>query len=116
DVEDLAQFAFDAVCMMVRGQSGPMDEGFVKVLHNSGIDPEDFEAGMKEAAEQGLTRELPPGQVHSFKDLMMPALVRVGLVTPRTRELFEQAGIPVFDDQTVLREMEDGTSGRNVLH
>jgi hypothetical protein len=49
--------------------------------------------------------------VHSFKDLMMPALVRVGAVTDRSRELFKEAGIPVWDDLTVLESMEDTSTG-----
>lgn len=115
DVEDLAQFAFDAVKILVDGQQ-EVDPGFLKVLEVSRIAPEDFFAGMKEAAELGIMRELPPGQIHSLKDLMMPALVRCGLVTKRTRELFEAQGIPVNEDLTVLHEMEDQKSGRNVLN
>jgi len=114
--EDLAQFAFDAGKILMAGQTGLMDAGFLKVLQVSGIEPEDFAAGMKEAAEAGITRELPPGQIHSVNDLMMPSLVRAGLVTPRTRELFEAAGIPVNADLTVLEAMEDRKSDVNVLN
>jgi hypothetical protein len=116
DREDLAQFAFEAVKILMEGQSGPMDEGFLQVLEVSGVDPEDFVASMKEAAEAGIARELPPGQIHSVNDLMMPALVRAGLVTPRTKELFEAAGVPVNPDLTVLHAMEDGRSDVNVLN
>jgi hypothetical protein len=114
--EDLAQFAFDAVKILVEGQSSPMEAGFLKVLEVSGIAPEDFAAGMKEAAELGITRDLPPGQIHSLKDLMMPALVRAGLVTTRTKELFEAAGVPVNADLSVLEAMEDKKSDANVLN
>ncbi len=114
--EELAQFAFDAVQILVRGQATGTDEGFLKVLEVSGIEPEDFMAGMKEAAELGIARELPPGQIHSLNDLMMPALVRAGLVTPRTKELFEGIGVPVNADLTVLEAMEDGKSDLNVLN
>ncbi|MEZ5560419.1 MAG: ferritin-like domain-containing protein [Pseudomonadales bacterium] len=114
--EDLAQFALDAVKILIDGQAQPMDAGFLKVLEVSGIDPQDFAAGMREAAELGITRELPPGQIHSVKDLMMPALVRAGLVTPRTKALFEQAGIPVNADLRVLEAMEDRKSDLNVLN
>lgn len=107
DKEDLAQFAFDAVQILVQGQSTGTDNGFMKVLEVSGIEPEDFMLGMKEAAEMGITRDLPPGQIHSLNDLMMPALVRVGLVTARTKELFEGIGVPVNADLTVLEAMED---------
>jgi len=33
-----------------------------------------------------LLTDIPPGQVHSLNDLMIPALVRAGLITPRTKE------------------------------
>lgn len=115
DVEDLAQFAFDAVNILVAGQQ-EVDPGFLKVLEASDIAPEDFFAGMKEAEAQGIGSELPPGQVHSLKDLMIPALVRAGLVTPRTKELFEQLGVPVNEDLTVLTSMEDSKSDQNVLN
>ena len=114
--EDLAQFAFDAVEILVEGQRAPMDDGFKEVLETSGIAPEDFTAGIKEATELGITRELPPGQIHSLNDLMMPALVRAGLVTQRTQEMFEAAGIPVNADLTVLEAMEDRKSDVNVLN
>ncbi|MDZ7670824.1 MAG: ferritin-like domain-containing protein [Gammaproteobacteria bacterium] len=114
--EDLAQFAFDAVKILMAGQTGPMDQGFLKVLEVSGIDPEDFAAGMQEATEAGITRDLPPGQIHSLNDLMMPSLVRAGLVTPRTRELFESAGVPVNADLGILQAMEDSKSDMNVLN
>ena len=115
DVEDLAQFAFDGVNILVQGQS-EIDEGFLEVLEVSGIEPKDFSAGMKEAAEAGLGRDLPPGQVHSLKDLMVPALVRAGLVTPRTKELFESVGVPVNEDLSILRAMEDSKSDQNILN
>ncbi|MCH8142495.1 MAG: ferritin-like domain-containing protein [Proteobacteria bacterium] len=114
--EDLAQFAFDAVKILIDGQTGSMDAGFLKVLQVSQIDPEDFAAGMREAAELGITRELPPGQIHSVKDLMMPALVRVGLVTKRSKALYEAAGIPVNEDLTILEAMEDEDSNVSVLN
>lgn len=114
--EDLAQFAFDAIKILIDGQTGSMDAGFLKVLQVSQIDPEDFAAGMREAAELGITRELPPGQIHSVKDLMMPALVRVGLVTKRSKALYEAAGIPVNEDLTILEAMEDEDSNVSVLN
>ncbi len=115
--EDLAQFAFDAVMILVKGQSGGnVDPGFLKVLEVSKIDPNDFMKGMQEANELGITRELPPGQIHSLKDLMMPALVRAGLITKRSKELFEKAGVPVNADLSVLHKMEDQKSDLNVLN
>ena len=116
DREDLAQFAFEAVKILVEGQMQPMDAGFVKVLEVSGIEVDDFVAGMKEANELGITRDLPPGQIHSLQDLMMPALVRAGLVTARTSELFTTLGVPVDVDLGVLEAMEDRGSEVNVLN
>lgn len=54
---------------------------------------------------------LGSGSGHAFRDLMMPALVRVGAVTERTRELYQNADIPVWDDVRVLESMEDGATG-----
>lgn len=116
DREDLAQFAFDAVKILVAGQAAPWDAGFIQVLKTSGIDPEDFAAGLKEAKEMGITRELPPGQVHSLKDLMLPSLVRAGLVTARTKEMFEGIGIKINADLTVLEAMEDREGTMNVIN
>ena len=122
DREDLAQFAFEAVKILVEGQaqgggvSPGVDTGFLKVLEVSGIEPEDFLTGIREAEEMGITRELPPGQIHSVNDLMLPALVRAGLITPRTTQLFEDLGVPVNTDLTVLEAMEDAKSDLNVLN
>jgi hypothetical protein len=120
--EDVAQFAFDAVKSMVDSQGGvdgtgkrKADPGFFKVLEHCGIDPQDFLKGMIEAGAAGINAKLPPGSIHSFKDLMMPALVRVGAVTPRTRELYQAAGIPVWEDASVLESMEDASTGDIVM-
>ena len=115
DVEDLAQFAFDGVNILIQGQTDITD-GFLKVLEVSGIEPSDFAAGISEAAGLGLVNKLPPGQVHSLNDLMIPALVRAGLVTPRTRKLFEEVGVPVNENLTILNAMEDAKSDQSVLN
>jgi hypothetical protein len=116
--EDVAQFAFEAIRAMVESQGGVdgrgrrrRDPGFLRVLEEAGIDPKDFLASLIEAQQAGLRVERPPGQVHSFKDLMMPALVRVGAVTARTRALFAAEGIPVYEDASVLERMEDEATG-----
>ncbi len=122
DREDLAQFAFEAVKGMADSQggadgSGPRkaDPGFMKVLEVCEIDPKDFLASIMEAGQGGFRATLPPGHIHSFKDLMMPALVRVGAVTDRTRELYAAAKIPVWDDLSVLESMEDHDTGDIVM-
>jgi hypothetical protein len=122
--EDLADFAFNAVNIIVRatevggGQSmaNRLDPGFMEVLQNCEIDADDFFKGLKEAGDQGITQELPPGQIHSLKDLMMPALARVGLITPRVRKKYEEANIPVYDDVRVLHAMEGGSPSPRAAH
>jgi len=113
--EELADFAFDAINIIAQatlseatGLASRIDPGFMEVLVNSGIDPDDFFAGLKEAEEAGILQELPPGQLHSLKDLMLPALARVGLITERVRPKYEEAGIPVSEDPRVLQAMEGG--------
>ena len=76
-----------------------------------GIDPQDFIKGMIEAGAAGINAKLPPGHIHSFKDLMMPALVRVGAVTERTRELYAAEASRVWEDARVLESMEDAETG-----
>jgi hypothetical protein len=117
DREDVAQFAFDALMMMAeatgrrKGRPPRPDPTFRKVLEHAEIEPGDFLAGMKEAREQGIDFEQPPGTIHAFKDLMMPALARVGAITPRTRALFAEEGIRIHEDATVLEALEDAETG-----
>lgn len=118
DREDAAQFAFEALMMMARatgnrkGQPPRPDPTFRLVLEKSGIDPVDFARGLQEAREQGVDFRQPPGAVHSFRELMMPALVRVGAITERTRALFEAEGLRIFDDTRVLESLEDAETGQ----
>ncbi len=118
DRENIADFAFEAIKMMSDAMGGPdgsgprpMDPGFVQMLEVVGIDLQDFIKGMVEAGQGGIKAKQPPGQIHSFKDLMMPALVRVGAVTERSRKRFEEAGIPVWADASKLESMEDQETG-----
>ena len=68
-----------------------------------------------EVGAAGVKAELPPGQVHSFRDLMMPALVRVGAVTERSRALYAEAKIPVWEDASVLERLEHLGTGEIVF-
>lgn len=117
DRENAAQFAFDALMLMAqatgnrKGHRPTPDPTFQRVLEDSEIEPMDFLAGMKEAREQGVRFDQPPGTIHSFKDLMMPALVRVGAITERTRELFAAEGIGIHEDATMLESLEDAETG-----
>ena len=58
-----------------------------------------------------MVAELPPGQIHAFRDLMMPALVRVGAITPRSRELYAAAGIPVWETRRCSSRWRVGHGG-----
>jgi hypothetical protein len=116
DREDVAQFAFECVKKMVtanrsgRGAVGA-DPGFLKVLENADIDVEELFGAVKEARAAGHKVEPPSDAVHAFKDLMMPALVRVGAVTDRTRALYEAENIPIYEDPSVLESLEDSETG-----
>ena len=116
--EDIAQFSFEVIKMMADSMGGvdgtgarTPDPGFLLVLDKVGIDLEDFIKALVDAGAAGIDATTPPDRLHSFKDLMMPALVRVGAITDRSRELYAQAGIPVWDDLTVLESMEDTETG-----
>ncbi len=116
--EDIAQFAFDVIKMMSDSMGGvdgtgarTPDPGFLTVLDKVGIDLEDFIKSLIEMGAAGIDAATPPDRLHSFKDLMMPALVRVGAITDRSRELYKEAGIPVWDDLTILESMEDVETG-----
>ena len=118
DREDVAEFAFRAVKIMSDSQGGPKgdgprrhDPGFLQVLERVGIEPKDFIEGVIQTRASGIRAKLPPGQIHSFRDLMMPALVRVGAVTERSRELFAEAGIPVWEDAAALEALEEDSTG-----
>jgi hypothetical protein len=115
--EDLADFAFAAINIIVQatmqgeaqGLASRVDPGFLEVLANCEIDADDFFAGLEEAVDLGIMQELPPGQIHSLNDLMLPAIARVGLITPRVRKKYEEAGIPIASDMRVLNALEGGT-------
>jgi hypothetical protein len=118
DQEDVAEFAFKAIKGMVDSMGGVdgkgprrQDPGFLKVLEAVDIEPKEFLESLIEARVAGIGAKQPPGQVHSFKDLMMPALVRVGAITDRSRELYKEAGIPIWEDASVLESMEDSETG-----
>ena len=116
--EDIAQFAFEAVKLMSDSQGGPNgtkarkhDPGFLQVLDRVGIDVQDFLKELIALGAAGFRAKLPPGQIHSFKDLMMPALVRVGAITDRSRELYAAEEIPIWSDLSMLESLEDRDSG-----
>jgi hypothetical protein len=114
--EDVADFAFEVICAMRQRQRSDdgqgnyaPDPGFVDVLAAVGIDPVDFVRGIMDARKTGVRVQPPADQVHAYRDLMMPALVRVGAVTERARARYAEAGVKIYEDQTVLRAMEQAS-------
>jgi len=108
DREDVADFAFEIVNLMrrARKRGAEPDPGFLSVLDNSGIDQRDFWKSVAELATSAERFEPPHDQIHPFKHLMMPALVRVGAITDRARERYRAEGIPVWEDRRALEQFE----------
>ncbi|HEY2732646.1 MAG TPA: ferritin-like domain-containing protein [Polyangiales bacterium] len=108
DRESVAEFTFEVVDLMrrARGRHAPPDPGFLKVLDQVNLDRDDFFRSVQSYVSSGKQFELPRDQVHPFKHLMMPALVRVGAITPRARERYASAGIPVWEDRSTLEQLE----------
>jgi len=104
-VEDFALEATKKVVGMRRGMEG--FEGFDEVLRESDIDPDDFLEALYSEVADGLKLSAAPGTVHTFKGLIMPGIVRAGLVTDRVRGAYEAANIRIFSETAVLEEFED---------
>ena len=123
DREDAADFALAALTGMAVGgartpeegqrrrRSFRLDPGFKKMLESLGIDPTDWEEGIRKAREQGVRVQQRPGTLDILRDLVMPALVRAGAITDRTRKILEERGVTVWDDTSKLEMLEDSTTG-----
>jgi phage-related holin len=108
DREDVAEFAFQLVEILrdARRSTTEPDPGFLSVLDHSGIDRDEFSKSVVALQASGAVIQLPRDQVHPFKHLMMPALVRAGLMTERARERYKAADIPVWEDRATLETFE----------
>lgn len=104
EVEDFALEATRKVVAMRRGIEG--FAGFDKVLIDSGIDPQDFLKALHAEVAAGLKLSGAPGTVHTFKGLIMPGIVRAGLVSERVRPGYDAANIAVFSDTAILEAFE----------
>ncbi len=89
---------------MRRGMDG--FEGFDDVLREVGIDPADFVRAVLEEVRGGFKLMGTPGSVHTFKGLILPGIVRAGLVSDRVRPAYEAAEIKLFSDVALLEEFE----------
>jgi hypothetical protein len=81
--------------------------GFDQVLADSGLDPADFLASLHAEVAAGFKLSGAPGTVHTLKSLIVPGIVRAGLVSDRVRPKYEAAGIKLFADTRILEEFED---------
>jgi hypothetical protein len=103
-VEDFALSATTKLVAMRRGMEG--FAGFDQVLVDSGIDPNEFLVALHQEVFEGLQLSSTPGSVHTFKGLIMPGIVRAGLVSDRVRAGYEAANIRVFTDTNLLERFE----------
>jgi hypothetical protein len=104
-VEDFACEAMKKMVSMRRGMEGMA--GFDEVLTESGIDPADFVRALQAEVAGGFKLSATPGNVHTVRSLVMPGIVRAGLVGDRIRPRYEEAGIKLFADTRVLEQFED---------
>jgi hypothetical protein len=104
-VEDFALETTKKIVGMRRGMEG--FAGFDAVLSESGIDPSDFLIALRQEVADGLKLSAAPGSVHTFKGLIMPGIVRAGLVTERVQPGYQAADIRIFTDTTALEHFED---------
>ena len=105
EVEDFALAATKKVVAMKRGIEG--FAGFDQVLIDCEIDPGDFLQALQSEVKTGFKLQAAPGSVHTFRGLIMPGIVRAGLVSDRVRKQYDEAEIAVFSDTAILEEFED---------
>jgi len=113
DREELEDFVFKAIT----GPFGPKRNNggggqmigpeYRNVLETAGIDPDDFISALMKEMQGGWKPTRGVGEVHTFNDLMMPSLVRAGVVTEKVRERLADAGVRINDDTKRLEELED---------
>jgi hypothetical protein len=104
-VEDFACAATQKTVSMRRGMEAMA--GFDQVLVDSGLDPTDFLAALHAEVAAGFKLSATPGSVHTVRSLILPGIIRAGLVSDRVRPSYEGAGIKLFSDTRVLEEFED---------
>jgi hypothetical protein len=104
EVEDFALRVMTKAVGLRRGMQGM--EGFDGVLGEVGVDPNDFVRAVLSEVKAGFKLDATPGSVHTFKGLILPGIVRAGLVSERVRPLYEQAQITLFSDTALLEEFE----------
>jgi hypothetical protein len=107
DRAEVEDFALDMTKRFVSWRRGPEGmEGFDQVLMDTGIDPMDFMKSLHEEIAGGFKLNATPGSVHGFRGIIMPGLIRAGLVSDRVRPGYEEANIKLFDDMSLLDSIE----------
>jgi len=109
ELEPLEDFAFDVLATLRRSRlsGGAQSDVYPTVLMDCGIDPEDFFGALMQEYAEGWRPEALPGQLHVFKDLMMPQVVRAGLASSdRIRKRYDEARVSVFDDFSAIERIE----------
>lgn len=104
EVEEFALRAMIKTVALRRGRDGL--EGLDAVLMEVGVDPQDFLAAFRSELQSGFQLSAAPGSVHTVKGLIMPGIVRAGLVTERMRPRYEAAALRLFSDTSLLEEFE----------
>jgi hypothetical protein len=89
---------------MRRGLEGMA--GFDAVLLESGLDVAAFIESVRVEVGAGFQLSATPGSVHTLKSLILPGIVRAGLVSDRVRAKYEAANIRLFTDTRILEEFE----------
>ena len=104
EVEDFALEVTRKVVAMRRGMEG--FAGFDQVLMEGGVDPQDFLDALLAEVAGGFKLMSTPGAVHTFSGIVMPGIVRAGLVSDRVLPGYEEARIRIFSDPALLEELE----------
>lgn len=104
EVED---FALDMTKQFVAWRRGPEGmDGLDQVFVDTGIEPRDFVKSLQEEVSAGFKLDATPGSVHGFRGIIMPGLIRSGLVSDRVRPGYEEANIKLFDDMSLIEAIE----------
>jgi hypothetical protein len=104
EVEDFALRVTKKAVALRRGTEGL--DGFDAVLRECEVDPADFVRALVAEVQAGFKLMATPGSVHTFKGLILPGIVRAGLVSERVRPAYEEAQIKLFSDTQLLEEFE----------
>jgi hypothetical protein len=104
EVEDFAFQVTTRIVGMRRGMEA-MD-GFDAVLVESGLDPADFVRAIQKEVAAGFKLDGTPGAVHTLSGLVIPGVVRAGLVSDRIRPKYDAARVRLFADTHTLEEFE----------